>query len=340
MFDILKLSAAGIDETQRVASVHRSTAQLEPDPVVVAGVVDREGGQASFSFYRMSGQVIGVDPRGWGRRGGLGLSSRYRHVRRTRVGNLGRARRVKRSGLQELRNSRSASRDAAPRRHPGERGVQKRAHPLVQLGPQPRDLALGLATDAHSLVQVVHGAGGHAVHVRLRAPTTGRLMATAVAVDRRHLREGPRGHCHPERGGDTGGGGQHRRSMSGHRHEDRPEQGRDLLDRLPAQTNAPRPAWHEAGDLRRSRGPEGCRGQSAQGHLEALPGALHAHRPGLRQQRPSAAVSAAIVTVFAYELCPGRAAAVAHRRPVDPLDQLAGAAERRHQAENPIILSQ
>ncbi len=43
-----------------------------------------------------------------------------------------------------------------------------------------------------------------------------------------------------------------RRSARGARHGDRRLGGRDLLDRLPAQPRAPRPAWREARHFRRA----------------------------------------------------------------------------------------
>ncbi len=46
-------------------------------------------------------------------------------------------------------------------------------------------------------------------------------------------------------------GGERRRAARGARHGHRPLRGGDLLDRLPEEAHAPRPAWREAGHLRR-----------------------------------------------------------------------------------------
>ena len=59
----------------------------------------------------------------------------------------------------------------------------------------------------------------------------------ALSVDRRHLREGAPGRPHRPGGCHHRGGGQRRRAARGARHGHRPLGGRDLLDRLPAESS-------------------------------------------------------------------------------------------------------
>ena len=66
------------------------------------------------------------------------------------------------------------------------------------------------------------------------------------------------------------------------------QRGRAVLDRVPAQPEPARPARREARDQRQPRGHQGGRRQGAEGHLAALPGALHAQRPGARRQDAAA----------------------------------------------------
>jgi hypothetical protein len=46
-----------------------------------------------------------------------------------------------------------------------ERAIEERPDPFVDLGAEPRDLALGESAHAHRLHQLVDRAGRHAVHV-------------------------------------------------------------------------------------------------------------------------------------------------------------------------------
>jgi transposase-like protein len=67
-----------------------------------------------------------------------------------------------------------------------------------------------------------------------------------------------------------------------------PSEAETFLDRLPAQARPPRPAWRQAGCLRRPRGHQSHGPQGAQCQLAALSRALHAQRAGVcRQERPA-----------------------------------------------------
>ena len=97
-------------------------------------------------------------------------------------------------------------------------------------------------------------------------------LSTAVSLARRDLREGP-----PERPGrlagrDRGGRRQQRWPARGPGHGHRPIGSGDVLDRVPAQAPAARPAWRQAGDLRRPRRPQDLGRQAAPCLLAALPG--------------------------------------------------------------------
>ena len=116
-------------------------------------------------------------------------------------------------------------------------------------------------------------------------PDRGRL---AVPVDRRHLRQDARGRAHRERGRDSGGGRQYRGPARGARAEGRRQRGRAVLDRVPAQPEPARAARRQARDQRQPRGHQGGRLEGPEGHLAALPGALHAQRPGARRQDAAA----------------------------------------------------
>ncbi len=114
------------------------------------------------------------------------------------------------------------------------------------------------------------------------------------------LRENAAGWPDRVGGGDRRHGRQRRRPPRGAGHGHRPVRSRDLLEGLPAQTCASRPARREAGGLRRSRGHQGGCVEGADRFLAALPRALHAQRvlahAGKSGRR---VVSAFIATAFA-----------------------------------------
>src|SRR5437016_3509054 len=78
-------------------------------------------------------------------------------------------------------------------------------------------------------------------------------------------------------------------------HDGRPQRGRAVLGRVPAQPGTSRPARGEAGDLGRARRAEGSHRQGSGGHLAALPRTLHAQRACLCRQDTTA-----------HRLCLGR----------------------------------
>lgn len=117
-----------------------------------------------------------------------------------------------------------------------------------------------------------------------RAPNRRRL---AVPMDRRHLRESAAERAHRLGGGDRRGGREQQWTPRGARHGHWAVGSGALLDRLPAQADAPRTARRQAGHLRRARRRQGSCFQAALCHVAALPGLLPAQCTGsCGQKRP------------------------------------------------------
>ena len=134
----------------------------------------------------------------------------------------------------------------------------------------------------------------------LSQPAAGRRLALFVA--RCDLPQRPHRRAHRLDCGDRRRRGQRRRQARGLGHRYRPLGGGDLLDRIPAQAGAARPARRQAGHLRCPRGSQGGGGQGAARLLAALSGALHAQRLGpCRQEWPAGGTAAFIGTAFAQE---------------------------------------
>ena len=110
----------------------------------------------------------------------------------------------------------------------------------------------------------------------------------ALSLDRRDLCESAAERPRRLAGGDHRRGRQRRRTSRSARHGHRPLGGRDLLDRVPTQAQAARPARGQARHLRRPRRHQGGGRQSDQRGLATLPRPLHAQCPGpCRQERPA-----------------------------------------------------
>lgn len=119
-------------------------------------------------------------------------------------------------------------------------------------------------------------------------PRPADLGRLAVSVDRRHLPEGPPGRPHRLGRRHRRGRRQYRWPARGAGYGYRSFRGRDLLDGLPQEAGAARPARGQADRLRCPRGHQGGRLEDLHRDLAALPRPLHAQRAGpCRQKRPA-----------------------------------------------------
>jgi len=141
--------------------------------------------------------------------------------------------------------------------------------------------ALGMSGVSKSQVSRLCGELDERVGAFLNRPIEGDwpyLWIDATYVKTREVR------AHRQRRRDSGGGREQRRPARGARAEGRPLGGRAVLDRVAEEPQPQGSAWRQARHQRQPRGHQGGHRQGLQGHLAALPGALHEKRPGARWQ--------------------------------------------------------
>ena len=107
-----------------------------------------------------------------------------------------------------------------------------------------------------------------------RLPRTAAHRRLALPLARCHLPQGPPGREDRLGRRHNRRGGQHRRPPRDRRPRARSLGGGDLLDRVPARAEEPRPRRRQAGDLRRPHRPQGGDRPGLRGNLAAVPRAL------------------------------------------------------------------
>jgi hypothetical protein len=140
--------------------------------------------------------------------------------------------------------------------------------------------AMGLTGISKSTVSKLCKEIDERVRDFLERPLTGEWRASSGSNRWRHdaaplagcdLPQGPPGREDRPRGGHNRRGGQHRRSARDPRPRARAVGGGDLLDRVPARAEGPRPRRRQAGNLRRPYRAEGGDRARLRGHLAKVP---------------------------------------------------------------------